>query len=195
MLSLLWRHKPGCFLPGEKLLHTPDWRGEGMRNNLFAFHVCLWCASFVPCLLLLGKKDCFQFPGVRQPPQWHLPFLSPLAFPLIPRVELAFSVRGMDGSLHCWITALIQRTLHPSDNKKADSFVWMEVNSWEQMMLAGVIYVATSTVVTGFCCDRDKQTKGGGGRVKFKDRMIYVKKKNIGKWFGCLFLWVLCSTL
>ncbi|KAK5891945.1 hypothetical protein CesoFtcFv8_012374 [Champsocephalus esox] len=29
-------------LPGEQLLHTPELRGgEGIRNYLFAFHVCL----------------------------------------------------------------------------------------------------------------------------------------------------------
>ncbi|CAB1413127.1 unnamed protein product [Pleuronectes platessa] len=30
------------------------------------------------------------------------------------------------------------------------------------MMLAELIYVATATVGTGFCCDRDKQMRGGG---------------------------------
>lgn len=30
-------------------------------------------------------------------------------------------------------------------------------------MLAGVIYVATATVVTRFCCDKDKQMRGEGG--------------------------------
>lgn len=35
-------------------------------------------------------------------------------------------------------------------------------------MLAGLIYVATATVVTGFCCDRNKQAKGEGGRNEMK---------------------------
>ncbi|KAJ4922768.1 hypothetical protein JOQ06_022755 [Pogonophryne albipinna] len=62
----------------------------------------------------------------------------------------------------------VDAALHPSDNKKADSFVWLEVNSWEQMMLARLIYVATATVVTRFCYDKDKQMKGEGGRERRK---------------------------
>lgn len=49
--------------------------------------------------------------------------------------------------------------LHPRDNKKADSFVWLEVNSWEQMMLARLIYIALTTMVTRFCCDKNRRAE------------------------------------
>lgn len=47
-------------------------------------------------------------------------------------------------------------------------------------MLAGVIYVATSTVVTGFCCDRDKQSKGRGreGEIQKQNDICQKIKKN-----------------
>lgn len=49
--------------------------------------------------------------------------------------------------------------LHPRDHKKAAAFVWLEVNIWEQMMLAELIYEALASVVMRFYWDEEKWMK------------------------------------
>lgn len=117
-LSLLWRRKLNPLLPRELLLHTPELRREGRHNYLFAFYVCLWCAAFVPCLASFGKEELLRVSKCPTTPTVTSSLLVSSPIPLIVCVELAFSARGMDSSMHCWITALSRRSTPPQRQQK-----------------------------------------------------------------------------
>lgn len=81
-------------LPREQLLHTPELKRERMRNNLFAFHVCLWFASFVPCLtwLLWERKIAHSFQVSNNP---HIDIFPPFLSHRFPVLNWPFQSGGL----------------------------------------------------------------------------------------------------
>lgn len=132
------------------------WRQRRWSVVSFLLPLCLACPRFFERLIVISNY-----------PTAHRSTSSILSsVPSIPCGELAFSEWGADSGVHCWITALSRCAAPPQRPQKAASFVWLEVNIWEQMMLAKLIY--------GFCGD---EILLGWGKMDEK------KRKN------CLWCW------
>lgn len=128
-------------LPREQLLHPPGSRGEGdvQQFSYFSRLLVMYLLS-APVYSLKRKKRLLlvSLCPKKTPPYWHLSPPRLLSCFIDSLCWIGLFCEG-DGKQRALLNNSPQpdKALHPGDNKKADSFVWLEVNSWEQMMLAG----------------------------------------------------------
>lgn len=95
------------------------WAEKGGEAQLFiCFLPLLVMCAFVPCLASFGKEELLRVSKCPTTPTVTSSLLVSSPIPLIVCVELAFSARGMDGSMHCWITALSRRSTPPQRQQK-----------------------------------------------------------------------------
>lgn len=155
-------------LPWEQPLHAPGLEGKKGCTAIYLLFTFACDVSPLCPVCPMGKEGLLLVSLCPKPPSyWHLSLLVSSPISLILWVELAFSVRGMESSVHCWITA--RHSTPPRRQQKGRLLCLAGGKQLGTDDAGRVIYVATATAVTRFCCERKKQRRGGAaGRSKMQ---------------------------